>query len=109
MQQDFVVYERAVGYRSQRLIMVFVLRNSVTTPVTPGGPDVRKPDLRQRGRRGDLRLARPRLLHVQAILSGDQPGYAGGDLLVGAIYAVVNILVDLILGLLDPRLIEQKG
>ena len=30
LQQDFVFYERAMGYRWLRLVWVFILRNSVT-------------------------------------------------------------------------------
>ena len=37
LQQDFVFYERAMGYRRARLVWVFVLRNSVTATVTQIG------------------------------------------------------------------------
>ena len=37
LQQDFVFYERAMGYRWLRLVWVFVLRNSVTATVTQIG------------------------------------------------------------------------
>ena len=63
LQQDFVFYERAMGYRWARLVWVFILRNSVTATVTQigllfggliaGGVVVEV----------DLRLAGHRLLH----------------------------------------------
>ena len=37
LQQDFVFYERAMGYRWRRLVWIFVLRNSVTATVTQIG------------------------------------------------------------------------
>ena len=37
LQQDFVFYERAMGYRWARLVWIFVLRNSVTATVTQIG------------------------------------------------------------------------
>ena len=44
---------------------------------------------------------------VQAILTGDRQVMLAVTLLVGTIYAVVNILVDVVHGLLDPRLMER--
>ena len=37
LQQDFVTYERAMGYRRMRLIWRYVLRNSVTATITQIG------------------------------------------------------------------------
>ena len=44
---------------------------------------------------------------VQAILTGDRQVMLAVTLLVGTVYAAVNILVDVVHGLLDPRLMEQ--
>ena len=44
---------------------------------------------------------------VQAILTADYKVMLAVTLLVGVIYAAVNILVDLVHGLIDPRLREQ--
>ena len=44
---------------------------------------------------------------VQAILTADYKVMLAVTLLIGGIYAVVNILTDLVHGLLDPRLREQ--
>jgi peptide/nickel transport system permease protein len=44
---------------------------------------------------------------VQAIPTADYKVMLAVTLLIGVVYAVVNILVDLIHGLIDPRLWEQ--
>ncbi len=44
---------------------------------------------------------------MQAILSSDYKAVLAVTLVVGVIYAVINILVDLVHGLLDPRVAEQ--
>ena len=44
---------------------------------------------------------------VQAILTADYKVMLAVTLLIGVIYTVVNILTDLVHGLLDPRLWEQ--
>lgn len=107
LQQDFVFYERAMGYRWLRLVWVFILRNSVTATVTQIGLLF-----------GGL-IAGAVVVEaifdwpgigsytVQAILTGDKQVMLAVTLLVGTVYAVVNILVDVVHGLLDPRLMEQ--
>jgi len=44
---------------------------------------------------------------MQAILTADYKVMLAVTLLVGVIYTAVNILTDLVHGLLDPRLREQ--
>jgi peptide/nickel transport system permease protein len=107
LQQDFVFYERAMGYRRMRLIWVFILRNSVTATVTQIGLLF-----------GGL-IAGAVVVEsifdwpgigsytVNAILTGDKQVMLAVTLLVGAIYAGVNILVDVVHGLLDPRLMDR--
>ena len=107
LQQDFVFYERAMGYRRMRLIWVFILRNSVTATVTQIGLLF-----------GGL-IAGAVVVEsifdwpgigsytVNAILTGDKQVMLAVTLLVGAIYAGVNILVDVVHGMLDPRLMDR--
>jgi peptide/nickel transport system permease protein len=45
---------------------------------------------------------------VQAIFNADYKAILAVTLLVGVIYAVVNILVDLVHGWIDPRVAEQR-
>jgi peptide/nickel transport system permease protein len=107
MQKDFVLYERAVGYPRRRLIWIYVLRNSVIAAVTQigllfgaliAGAVVVESIFDWPGI-GDYA--------VQAILTADYKVMLAVTLLIGVVYTVVNILTDLVHGLLDPRLWEQ--
>jgi peptide/nickel transport system permease protein len=107
MQKDFVLYERAVGYPRRRLIWIYVLRNSVIAAVT------------QIGLLFGALIAGAVVIEsifdwpgignyaVQAILTADYKVMLAVTLLIGVVYTVVNILTDLVHGLLDPRLWEQ--
>jgi peptide/nickel transport system permease protein len=107
MQRDFVLYERAVGYPRRRLIWVYVLRNSVIAAVT------------QIGLLFGTLIAGAVVVEsifdwpgignyaVQAILTADYKVMLAVTLLIGVVYTVVNIVIDLVHGLLDPRLWEQ--
>jgi len=104
MQKEFVTYERAVGYPRRRMIWIYVLRNSVTASVTQIGLLF-----------GSL-IAGAIVVEsifdwpgigsytVQAILTADTKVMLAITLVVGLIYTVVNILTDLLLGLIDPRI-----
>jgi peptide/nickel transport system permease protein len=107
LQQDFVFYERAMGYRRLRLIWVFILRNSVTATVTQIG--LLFGGLIAGGVVVEAIFDWPGIgsFTVQAILSGDRQVMLAVTLLVGAVYSVVNILVDVVHGMLDPRLMER--
>jgi peptide/nickel transport system permease protein len=107
MQKDFVLYERAVGYPRHRLIWIYVLRNSVIAAVT------------QIGLLFGALIAGAVVVEsifdwpgignyaVQAILTADYKVMLAVTLLIGVVYTLVNILTDLVHGLLDPRLWEQ--
>jgi peptide/nickel transport system permease protein len=107
MQKDFVLYERAVGYPRRRLIWIYVLRNSVIAAVS------------QIGLLFGALIAGAVVVEsiydwpgignytVQAILTADYKVMLAVTVLIGVIYTIVNILTDLVHGLLDPRLWEQ--
>jgi peptide/nickel transport system permease protein len=107
MQRDFVLYERAVGYPRHRLIWIYVLRNSVIAAVT------------QIGLLFGTLIAGAVVVEsifdwpgignyaVQAILTADYKVMLAVTLLIGVVYTIVNIVTDLVHGLLDPRLWEQ--
>jgi peptide/nickel transport system permease protein len=107
LQQDFVFYERAMGYRRRRLIWIYVLRNSVTATVTQIG--LLFGGLIAGGVVVEAIFDWPGIgsYTVQAILTGDKQVMLAVTLLVGAVYAGVNILVDVAHGILDPRLMAQ--
>jgi len=107
MQKDFVLYERAVGYPRRRMIWIYVLRNSVIATVT------------QIGLLFGALIAGAVVVEsifdwpgignyaVLAILTADYKVMLAVTLMIGVIYTIVNILTDLVHGLLDPRLWEQ--
>jgi peptide/nickel transport system permease protein len=107
MQKDFVLYERAVGYPRRRLIWIYVLRNSVIATVT------------QIGLLFGALIAGAVVVEsifdwpgignyaILAILTADYKVMLAVTLMVGVVYTIVNILTDLVHGLLDPRLWEQ--
>jgi peptide/nickel transport system permease protein len=107
MQKDFVLYERAVGYPRRRLIWIYVLRNSVIAGVTQIG--LLFGALISGAVVVESIFDWPGIGNyaVQAILTADSKVMLAVTLLIGVVYTVVNILTDLVHGLLDPRLWEQ--
>jgi peptide/nickel transport system permease protein len=107
LQKDYVLYETAVGYPRWRLISRYVLRNSLVATIT------------QIGLLFGALLAGAVVVEaiydwpgigsyaVFAIFTSDYKAILAVTLLVGVVYAGVNILVDLVLGLIDPRVAEQ--
>lgn len=108
LQNDFVFYERAVGYRRARLIWLYVLRNSVTATVTQVG--LLFGALIAGGVVVESIFDWPGIgsYTVQAILTGDRQVMLAVTLMIGAIYVVVNIITDLVHGLIDPRLLDGR-
>jgi peptide/nickel transport system permease protein len=106
LQRDFVMWERAVGYPRGIMIWKYVLRSSMSATLTQigllfglflSGSVVVEAVFAWPGL-GDY-------LFNAVILSDYQPVIAT-TLLVGVIYALVNIVVDLLQGWLDPRVTE---
>ena len=107
LQSDFVLYETAVGYPRWVIIGFYVLRNSLVATVTQigllfgaliSGAIVIEAIFDWPGIGSYV---------VQAIFNADYKAILAVTLLVGVIYAVVNILVDLVHGWIDPRVAEQ--
>lgn len=107
LQTDFVAYGRAVGYPPRVLMLKYVLRNSVVTTVTQiglllgsvlAGAVVIEAIFDWPGL-GDYA--------VLAIVSSDYQATIAVVFVVGVFYALINILVDIVHALLDPRVMEQ--
>lgn len=107
LQRDFVQYETAVGYPRRRIIWIYVLRNSVITAVTQVG--LLFGALVSGAVAVEAIFDWPGLgsYAVQAILAADYKAVLAVTLVVGVVYAIINILVDLVHGLLDPRIADQ--
>jgi peptide/nickel transport system permease protein len=108
LQQDFVTYERAMGYPRRRLIWRYVLRNSLTATITQIG--LLFGGLIAGGVVVEAIYDWPGIgsYTVQAILTGDRQVMLAVTLLVGVVYAAVNILTDLVHGLVDPRRLARE-
>lgn len=107
LQQDFVTYERAMGYRRTRLIWRYVLRNSVTATITQIG--LLFGGLIAGGVVVEAIFDWPGIGNytVNAILTGDHQVMLAVTLMIGVVYAAVNIATDLLHGLVDPRLTDR--
>jgi peptide/nickel transport system permease protein len=107
LQKDFVTYERAQGFPQRALIWKFVLRNSVVAAITQIG--LLFGSLVAGAVVVETIFDWPGIgfYTVQAILTADYKVMMAVTLLIGVIYALVNILVDVVQGLIDPRLREE--
>ena len=107
LQKDFVTYARAQGMPGRILIWKFVLKNSVVAAITQIG--LLFGSLVAGAVVVETIFDWPGIgfYTVQAILTADYKVMLAVTVLIGVIYALVNILVDVVHGLLDPRLREQ--
>lgn len=104
MQHDFITYERAVGFPRWRVVFPYALRNSLVSPLNQigllfggfiSGAVVVESIFDWPGLGSYL---------VGAILTADFNATLAVTLVVGVIYALVNIAVDLLHGVIDPRI-----
>lgn len=107
LQTEFVLYARATGVVRWRIVWIFVLRNAVSTAVTQLG--LLFGALIAGGVVVETIFDWPGIgsYAVQSIMSGDDRPVLAVTLVIGLIYSVVNILVDLTLGVIDPRVREH--
>jgi peptide/nickel transport system permease protein len=107
MQKEYVAYEQAIGYPKRRIIVPYVLRNSLTTPITQlgllfggliSGAVVIEAIFDWPGLGSYL---------VSAIFTSDYKAILAVTLVIGVIYALVNIAVDVVHALIDPRVAEN--
>lgn len=104
MRQDYITTARSKGLREQAVILRHALRNALIPVVTMiglqagfllGGTVVTEMVFSRRGM-GQLM--------INAIIWMDFPVVQGAVLVVAVTYMLVNLLVDLSLGLIDPRI-----
>lgn len=107
LQKEFVLYARAAGYGRFRLAAIYVLRNAVTVTVTQIG--LLFGALISGAVAVEAVFDWPGLgtYAVQAILSADYKALLAVTLVVGVVYAVVNVAVDVAQALIDPRVAEH--
>jgi peptide/nickel transport system permease protein len=107
MQKDFVHYAEAAGYARRRIIWIYVLRNSVVAATTQIG--LLFGTLISSAVAVEAIFDWPGVgsYAVSAILTSDYKAVLAVTLVVGVIYALVNLLVDVVHALLDPRVAEH--
>jgi peptide/nickel transport system permease protein len=107
MQKEFVHYAEAAGYARRRIVWVYVLRNSVVGATTQIG--LLFGGLISSAVAVEAIFDWPGVgsYAVNAILTSDYKAVLAVTLVVGLIYAVVNILVDVVHAWLDPRVAEK--
>ena len=103
LQRDFVQYARAIGIPRWPLIWIDVLRNAVTSAITQIG--LLFGALIAGGVVVETIFDWPGIgsYAVTSIVSADDRAVLAVTLVIGLIYCVVNIVVDVVLGLIDPR------
>jgi peptide/nickel transport system permease protein len=106
IQKDFILYERAMGFPRRIVVYKYVLRNALISTVT------------QVGLLFGLLLAGAVVIETvfdwpglglyayQSIVLSDYQAIIGVTLLSGFVYVVVNLGVDVVLTLVDPRKAE---
>jgi len=106
IQKDFILYERAMGLPPRIVVCKYVLRNALISTVT------------QVGLLFGLLLAGAVVIEAvfdwpglglyayQSIVLSDYQAILGVTLLSGFVYVTVNLAVDVVLTLVDPRKAE---
>jgi peptide/nickel transport system permease protein len=106
IQKDFILYERAMGLPPGLIVYKYILRNALISTVT------------QVGLLFGLLLAGAVVIETvfdwpglglyayQSIVLSDYQAILGVTLLSGFIYVTVNLAVDVVLSLVDPRKAE---
>lgn len=107
LQKDYVLYARAAGYGRFRLAAIYVLRNAVTVTVTQVG--LLFGALVSGAVAVEAVFDWPGLgtYAVQAILSADYKALLAVTLVIGVVYAIVNVAVDVAQAIIDPRVADQ--
>jgi peptide/nickel transport system permease protein len=107
MQKEFVHYAEAAGYARGRIIWVYVLRNSVVGATTQIG--LLFGGLIASAVAVESIFDWPGVgsYAVSAILTSDYKAVLAVTLVIGLIYSLVNILVDVVHAWLDPRVAEK--
>jgi ABC-type dipeptide/oligopeptide/nickel transport system permease component len=106
IQKDFILYERAMGFPARLIVYKYILRNAVISTIT------------QIGLLFGLLLAGAVVIETvfdwpglglyayQSIVLSDYQAILGVTLLSGFVYVSVNLVVDVVLTLVDPRKAE---
>ncbi|MFI1355295.1 ABC transporter permease [Streptomyces sp. NPDC020898] len=104
MRQDYITFARLRGLSPGRVLFRYVLRNSAPPVVTSAGLLLIAPISAGVFIEQAFSLPGEGSLLLAAVAAKDVPVVQGIALLLGALVVVVNLLVDLLGFLLDPRI-----
>jgi ABC-type dipeptide/oligopeptide/nickel transport system permease component len=108
LQQDYVRTAKAKGLRSRRILMVHVLKNSLTPAVTAAGPLLGF--LITGSFIIEYIFAIPGIgkYYITAVSARDYSVVMGLTVLLSIIVVLANMVVDILYGVLDPRTREAR-
>ena len=109
LQQDYVRTAKAKGLRWHRVLLVHVLKNSLTPAVTAAGPLLGF--LITGSFIIEYIFAIPGIgkYYITAVSSRDYSVVMGLTVLLSVIVVIANMVVDILYGVLDPRTREARG
>ncbi len=104
LSEDYVRTARAKGLRPARVIGVHALRNALLPVVTVIGLSIS--GLMAGAVLTETIFSWPGVGHwlIESIGRRDYPALQGGVLLISAVVVLVNVFVDLVYGVIDPRI-----
>jgi peptide/nickel transport system permease protein len=107
MNSEYASYEIAAGYPKGRVLFPYALKNALVTPVTQIG--LLFGAFVSNAVAVEAVFDWPGLgsYLVNAIYTADYPAVLAVTLVIGLVYGIVNILVDVVHGLIDPRVAER--
>ena len=109
LREEYVTAALAKGGRYHVVIIKHVLRNSLVPLITVSGPMLAALMTGTVFIETLFRIPGLGLAFVQAATSRDMPLLMGTTLFFAAILMVTNLIVDLLYGLLDPRVRAESG
>ena len=109
LQQDYVRTAKAKGLRSHRILLVHVLKNSLTPAVTAAGPLLGF--LITGSFIIEYIFAIPGIgkYYITAVSARDYSVVMGLTVLLSVIVVLANMVVDILYGVLDPRTREARA
>jgi peptide/nickel transport system permease protein len=109
LEQDYVTFAYARGIPHRRVLFGFVLRNAATPIVTAAGLVLAY--MLAGSVLVEVTFALPGIgsLLIESITARDLPMVQGLAMLIAATVVLVNLVVDLLYQIIDPRLVTEGG
>jgi ABC-type dipeptide/oligopeptide/nickel transport system permease component len=103
LRSDYIRTARAKGLTPNRIIFIHILKNSLTSVVTVAGPLLAAVATGSFVIESMFRIPGLGKYFVESMLGRDYPMIMAVILIYGAFLAVINIVVDVLYAILDPR------